>query len=644
MKHVIIGTAGHVDHGKTLLVKALTGIDTDRLAEEKKRGITIELGFAHLDFDDGTQAGIVDVPGHEKFIKNMLAGAGGIDLAMLVVAADEGFMPQTVEHLGILSLLGIQRGLAVITKCDMVDPEWVDMVREDVAAQTAGTFLEGKPVHAVSARTGEGLAALKENLRELVRQASEKNLRAPFRLPIDRVFSVDGFGTVVTGTLIEGAIQVGDPAEVLPTGFTARVRNLQVHGADVPSAFAGQRVAVNLAGTKKSDLARGDTIAKPGSVRKSLMLDVKLQNLKNSQRTILTGSQVHLYHGSSVRLSKVVLLDRDALQPGESCYAQLRMTEELAAKCGDRFVVRFYSPLETIGGGVILDDCPARHKRGVQQVLEELAIRESGSGDQRLLQAVANAGTSLPTLEKLAAGLNRDVEELSEALNSLTASGKALEPLPGRYLAGSVFDGVWAACQELLDKYHRQNPLHAGMKTAELRQKLFKNTEQAASDALLAALVREGKLKAAADRYALADFSVRLTKKQSGIRDRLLQTYRKAGLETPGLDEVYGHFTPGEQADCKQVVESLVSGGGLVMLTPQICVHREVYEDVCRQLSEHFAAQETLTLAEFRDKLSTSRKYALALLEYWDKNKVLKKDGDLRRTGPAFSGLVPEIL
>ncbi len=644
MKHVIIGTAGHVDHGKTLLVKALTGIDTDRLAEEKKRGITIELGFAHLDFDDGSQAGIVDVPGHEKFIKNMLAGAGGIDLAMLVVAADEGFMPQTVEHLGILSLLGIRDGLTVITKCDMVDPEWVDMVREDVAAQTAGTFLEGKPVHAVSARTGEGLAALKENLRELVRQASEKNLRAPFRLPIDRVFSVDGFGTVVTGTLIEGAIQVGDPAEVLPTGFTARVRNLQVHGADVPAAFAGQRVAVNLAGTKKSDLTRGDTIAKPGSVRKSLMLDVKLQNLKNSQRTILTGSQVHLYHGSSVRLSKVVLLDRDALQPGESCYAQLRMTEELASKCGDRFVVRFYSPLETIGGGVVLDVCPPRRKRGDKRVLEELAIRESGSGDQRLLQAVANAGTALPPLEKLAAELSREPEELEGALGALCASGKALEPLPGRYLAGSVFDGIWSSCRELLDKYHKQNPLHAGMKAAELRQKLFKNTEQAVSDALLAALVREGKLKAAADRYALADFSVHLTKKQSGIRDRLLQTYRKAGLETPGLDEIYGLFSPAEQSDCKQVVESLVSGGGLVMLTPQICVHREIYGDACRQLAEHFAGQDTLTLAEFRDKLGTSRKYALALLEYWDKTKVLKKDGDLRRTGPAFQGLVPEVL
>ena len=256
MKHVIIGTAGHVDHGKTLLVKALTGIDTDRLVEEKKRGITIELGFAHLDFEDGLQAGIVDVPGHEKFIKNMLAGAGGIDLAMLVVAADEGFMPQTVEHLEILTLLGIREGLVVITKCDMVEPEWVEMIQEDIASRVAGTFLEGKPVFQVSAYTGQGIPELRQALAGLVRGVGEKNLRTPFRLPIDRVFSVDGFGTVVTGTLIEGAVAVGDPAEILPGLLPARVRNLQVHGKDVDTAYAGQRVAVNLAGVKKAELER----------------------------------------------------------------------------------------------------------------------------------------------------------------------------------------------------------------------------------------------------------------------------------------------------------------------------------------------------------------------------------------------------
>lgn len=636
MKHVIIGTAGHVDHGKTLLVKALTGIDTDRLVEEKKRGITIELGFAHLDFDDGTQAGIVDVPGHEKFIKNMLAGAGGIDLAMLVVAADEGFMPQTVEHLGILSLLGIQDGLVVITKCDMADPEWVEMVKEDVRTHVEGTFLEGKPVFTVSAYTGQGIPELRQALKELVQKAAEKNMRTPFRLPIDRVFSVDGFGTVVTGTLIEGSVSNGDMAEILPGGVQARVRNLQVHDRDVETAYAGQRVAINLAGVKKADLGRGDVIARPGSVRTSLMLDARLQNLKNSQRTILSGSQVHLYHGSAVRLCKVVLLDRDALQPGESCYAQLRLTEEIAAKRGDRFVIRFYSPLETIGGGVVLDDLPRRHKRGDQAVLEALAIRESGSGDDQLVQLVAEHGHSLPTLDKLAAPQNLDREELGRSLEELTSAGKVLQPLPGRYLAASVFDAIWDSCRGLLEQYHRQNPLHAGMKVAELRQKLLKNTDQAVADAILAALAREGKIKAVADRYALADFAVHLTKRQSAIREKLLQTYRKAGLEVPGLDEVIASFPPAEQGDCRQVVESLVSGGGLVMLTPQLCLHSQVYAQVCDKTRDFMAEHQELTLAEFRDLLGTSRKYALAVLEYYDKNKILKKDGDVRRLGTGF--------
>ena len=636
MKHVIIGTAGHVDHGKTLLVKALTGIDTDRLVEEKKRGITIELGFAHLDFDDGTQAGIVDVPGHEKFIKNMLAGAGGIDLAMLVVAADEGFMPQTVEHLGILSLLGIQDGLVVITKCDMADPEWVEMVKEDVRTHVEGTFLEGKPVFTVSAYTGQGISELRQALKELVQKAAEKNMRTPFRLPIDRVFSVDGFGTVVTGTLIEGSVSNGDMAEILPGGVQARVRNLQVHDRDVETAYAGQRVAINLAGVKKADLGRGDVIARPGSVRTSLMLDARLQNLKNSQRTILSGSQVHLYHGSAVRLCKVVLLDRDALQPGESCYAQLRLTEEIAAKRGDRFVIRFYSPLETIGGGVVLDDLPRRHKRGDQAVLEALAIRESGSGDDQLVQLVAEHGHSLPTLEKLAAPQNLDREELGRSLEELTSAGKVLQPLPGRYLAASVFDAIWDSCRGLLEQYHRQNPLHAGMKVAELRQKLLKNTDQAVADAILAALAREGKIKAVADRYALADSAGQLAQRQSAIREKLLQTSRKAGLEVPGLDEVIASFPPAEQGDCRQVVESLVSGGGLVMLTPQLCLHSQVYAQVCDKTRDFMAEHQELTLAEFRDLLGTSRKYALAVLEYYDKNKILKKDGDVRRLGTGF--------
>lgn len=637
MKHVIIGTAGHVDHGKTLLIKALTGIDTDRLAEEKKRGITIELGFAHLDWPDGTQAGIVDVPGHERFIKNMLSGAGGIDLAMLVVAADEGFMPQTVEHLNILTLLGIRDGLIVITKKDMVDEEWLEMVQEEVHERAKGSFLEGKPILTVSAYTGEGIPELKQALYTLVHAAAEKSVRVPFRLPVDRVFSVDGFGTVVTGTLIEGCMNEGDAAELVPSGTETRIRNLQVHGKTVHTAYAGQRVAVNLAGLKKTDVRRGDAVARPGSVRVSRMLDVKLQNLRDSGRVITNDMQVHLYHGAAVVLAKVVLLDRDALEPGESGYAQLRMAEPVATKNGDRFVIRFYSPLETIGGGVILDDAPTRHKRNVPAVLEALKIKESGTAGDRVAQVLTEFKATLPTAQLLGAKLGLDAGTLAAELADLLAAGRAVEPLPGRFIAAAALDEVAASCKTLLSGYHAKNPLHAGMKAAELRQKLFRATDQAVADALLAALCREGVIRRAGERYALAEFEVRYTKRQSAIREKLLQYYAGAGIEPATVEEVAATFPQNERADLKQVLDSMLSGGELVMLSPQICYGSAAYARACAAAQAHFAENETLTLAQMRDLLDTSRKYALAVLEYFDKTGITKKEGDFRRLNRGFS-------
>ena len=630
MNHVIIGTAGHVDHGKTLLIKALTGIETDRLQEEKKRGITIELGFAHLDWEDGTQAGIVDVPGHEKFIKNMLAGAGVIDLAMLIVAADDGFMPQTLEHLDILTLLGIKDGCLVITKSDVVDPEWLEMMQEEIVERLEGTFLEGKPIYAVSAYTGQGIPELKEALRGMVQRAAVKNMRVPFRLPVDRVFSVDGFGTVVTGTLIEGSMHEGDLAELIPSGAATRIRNLQVHGKNVDTAYAGQRVAVNLANLKKSDIKRGDAVAKPGSVRTSRMLDVRLQNLRGSNRVIQNDSQVHLYHTSQVQLAKVVLLDRDALHPGESCYAQLRLADPISTKSGDRFVIRFYSPLETIGGGVILDDSPARHKRFQQPVLEALKIKESGSGGDRVIQVLTEFGTELPDTAKLAAKLRLDEEDVAKAVQELCARGRAVEPLEGRYASAAVMDRTWDTCREILDGYHKQNPLHAGMKEAEVRQKCFKNLDQTTADALLRALRQEGKLRRISERYALADFEIKFTKRQNNIKQKLLQTYKNADLESPATDDVMAGFPQNERTDAKQVLESLVTGGELVMLTSQICWYKDVYARVCNVVKKHFEDHETITLGELRDLINSSRKYTLAVLEYYDKNRITKKDGDLR--------------
>ena len=388
---------------------------------------------------------------------------------------------------------------------------------------------------------------------------------------------------------------------------------------------------MNLAGLKKADVQRGDAVTRPGSVCISRMLDVRLQNLRDSRRVILNDSQVHLYHGAAVLLAKIVLLDRDSLNPGESCYAQLRLTEPIASKNGDRFVIRFLSPMETIGGGTILDDAPPRHRRYIPAVLEALKIRESGSSGERIVQVAAEFGTALPDGGRLSDKLGMEAPELEPQLRELVALGRLVEPLPNRFAAAEVMDGVRDAGQALLEDYHRRNPLHAGMKAAELRQKLFKSMEQTLADSLLGELCAEGCIRRVADRYALDEFSVHFTKKQNAIRDRLLESYRRADIEPAATEEVMAQFQPNEKADAKQVLDSVLSGGELVMLSPQICYHKDAFQRVCGVVRNHFSEHETITLAELRDALGTSRKYALAILEYLDRFHVTKKEGDLRR-------------
>lgn len=629
MKNVVIGTAGHVDHGKTLLIKALTGIDTDRLKEEKKRGITIELGFAFVDFENGERAGIVDVPGHEKFIKNMLAGAGGVDLALLVVAADEGFMPQTVEHLGILSLLGLRDGLVVITKCDMVEPDWVDMVKEDIASHVKGTFLENAPVVPVSAYTGQGIPELKHLLQEKVTAAGAKNTRTPFRVPVDRVFSVDGFGTVITGTLIEGQLTEGDEVTLYPSELPTKVRNLQVHGKDVTHAYAGQRVAVNLAGLKKNQVVRGDVVAKPNTMKNSLMLDVRLQVLPESERTVTNSMQVHLFHGARTLLCKVVLLDREELHPGESCYAQLRLTEPLASKSGDRFVIRFYSPLETIGGGVILDPVPPRHKRNDPAVAAALEVRESGSDTDRVLQAAEKACEAFQPWSAVVKALDLPEDVTDQARDELAAQGELIEYLPERYLTRRVLEAYADKARTLLTQYHAQNPLLAGMRREEARQKLFGKPDPALGDAILTLLSQDESIRFAGQRIALPNFTPTYSPKQKKIHDQLETAYRDGKFAPPDVDELYKQF-PKDRETCRQVLEAMFAEERLVSLSPQIVLSREAYDEAYQRMRAHFTKEETLALGQFRDLLQTSRKYALALLEYWDRNKVTSKSGDNR--------------
>ncbi|MGD9559057.1 MAG: selenocysteine-specific translation elongation factor [Oscillospiraceae bacterium] len=629
MKNVIIGTAGHVDHGKTLLIKALTGTDTDRLREEKRRGITIELGFAYIDFKDGVRAGIIDVPGHERFIKNMLAGAGGIDLAMLVIAADEGVMPQTIEHLGILSLLGITEGMVVVTKVDKVDADWLEMIRDEICEVLKGTFLEGKPVVEVSAYTGKGLEELKDLLYESVCMADKKEEDVPFRLPVDRVFSVDGFGTVITGTLIEGQVAVGEEITLYPKEVAARVRNLQVHGNDVGHAYAGQRVAVNLAGLQKADVRRGDVLAATGSLRAYRSLDVWVQMLPQTPWEIKNGDRVHLYHGARTMLCKCVLMGTDRLQPGGSGYAQLVLDEELPAKVGDRFVLRFFSPVETIGGGTVLDvGTPPVRKRDTER-LAHLEVLQAGRPEDRVLHAIARGFAGTERWEDYYRYLPMSEKGAEEALKALVQQGKVFEYAPGRYLTAQQLEKLAGRAQAVLEKHHEENPLQNGMRPSELHQKLFAAAAPALGEGLLNALKARGDIRYADGLYAAKGFAVELSADQQRIMQRLAQRYAEGGYAPPDTDEVMAEFAK-EKVAAKRVLQAMVTEGRLVMLTPQIIWSGENYRAALEKLRAHAGEAGRFALADLRDLLGTSRKYALAFAEYLDKTKVTRREGDAR--------------
>lgn len=625
MKNIIIGTAGHVDHGKTALIKALTGIETDRIKEEKKRGITIELGFAYLDLPDGEKAGIIDVPGHEKFVKNMLAGAGGIDLALLVVAADEGFMPQTREHLGILSLLNISEGIIVITKKDMVDDDWLEVVCEDVRSEIKGTFLENAQIIPVSSYTGEGIEQLKTAIFELIDQNTQiKNLDIPFRIPVDRIFSVEGFGTVITGTLIEGRMKVGDPVTIYPSRIESRVRNLQVHSHDVTEAYAGQRVAVNLAGLKKTDLNKGDVVAVPNSMHTTMMIDIKLNILRDCEREILNGTRLHLYHGARDILCKVILLDRDSIGAGESCYAQLRLEEEIAVKTGDRFVLRFYSPLETIGGGVILDSNPFKHKRNDPAVLESLHSKESGSDKEKISAALHDYSSRFETLDFLQVQTAIPKEQFDQQIQKLLKDKTAFRVSDSIVIHSDYLTHLKDTAVRLLSAYHQENPLRDGMKKDEFRSKFLHFDDIAVIDKITDSLVNRKFLKYVNGCVALADFEVQ---KDDNLEE-IEAAFREGGFSPESPDQIATRFP--KVKNYRQVVESLVNTGRLVRVEDKILLHVDYYEKALSMAKEHIAQNGQITLAEMRDLMGASRKFAVAVLEYWDRRNITKKVGDAR--------------
>lgn len=630
MKNLIIGTAGHVDHGKTSLIKALTGIDADRLSEEKKRGITIDIGFAHIDLNENQRVGIVDVPGHEKFIRNMLLGAGGVDIALLVVAADEGVMPQTREHLDILSLLNIKQGIVAVTKRDMVDDEWLELMIEDLRDSLKNTFLREAKLIPVSSKTGEGIDELKKEISRLVDEAEEKDTAKDFRLPVDRVFSKQGFGTVITGTLIEGTLNEGDDLIVYPKGLESKVRSIQVHSREVKTAYAGQRVAVNLLRVKQEELEKGAVLAKPFSLTPATLIDVRLSVLDGVQREILNDSRLHFYHGASEQVARVILLDdKKRILPGETAFAQLILTEPIAVKVGDPFVVRFYSPLETIGGGVILDPDPKKHKKSSRDAVKKLELMSSFE-EKSLIEGLLIENSRFAVTKKLIMGkTSLSEEKVSSALEELIGDKKTYLLFNEIYVHADFVSQMGERFSKELALFHEREPLKEGMKQEELIKKRLDSFTSAQKEALLMLLKDMGQLKRSQGFYARADFELRLSENQNALKKKILERLIGEGFMPSERPKLLEDFAREKNVDA--LLSYMIDKGELIMLSYDCLLPRESLEKAKQVFSElSDMGKNGVSLADFRDKISSSRKYALLILEYFDKIGFSKKQDDIR--------------
>ena len=626
MSHIIIGTAGHVDHGKTMLIKALTGRDTDRLREEKERGISIDLGFAPFDLPGGRRAGVVDVPGHERFINNMLAGIGGIDLVLLVVDVTEGIMPQTREHLAILELLQIKRGIVALTKIDLAEEEWVDLVEEEVSGELEGTFLETAPLLRVSVVTGEGIEELKKHIDEMTAVISPRDAGAPLRMPVDRVFSISGFGTVLTGTILAGTVRGGDEVEILPAGEKVRVRQAQVHDEKVDKARAGQRVALNLAHLEKEVVGRGSVVAAPGYFKATTLVDARLYLMAAARHPVKNLAPFHFYLGTGRVVARAVLLDVKELKPGENALVQFRLEKPLVAHRQDRFILRSFSPVTTVGGGMVLDHLPSRHKRFRREVIEGLKYLEEGDPAEYVLQQLLKK--SPQTVKELSPAVRLAPAQLEELLAGLKDRDRVLD-LEGYYAPREQGEEWLETIVAAVDRHHREKNLAPGVSRASLKGLLGRGFPSRAYDALVARLEREGNIKARGDILARPDFSPRPTPRQEKALAGIKEAVEKGGFSPPSLREAGERLDLGAE-ELEAMAAHLVEEGVLVKVAEDIYFSRESFDKALKALKDIFAAEGKATLASLRDSLKTSRKYAQALLEYLDQQKITRREGDYR--------------
>lgn len=624
MKNVILGTAGHIDHGKTTLIKALTGRETDNLKEEKQRGISINLGFTYFDLPSKKRVGIVDVPGHEKFIKNMLAGACGIDIVLLVIAADEGVMPQTIEHLDILNYLDVKKGIIVLTKCDLVDEEFIELVKDDVREKTKGLFIEGAPIVEVDSVSRRGLDELVQKIDEISEDIEEKKTDAPSRMSIDRVFSLKGFGTIVTGTLIEGKISVDDEMTIYPSEKKVKVRNLQVHGCDVKTAYAGQRTAINLSNIKVSEIQRGDVIAQTGSVEESMMIDVNISLVEHCKKSLKHWDRIRIFHGTKQILCRIVPLNEDEIQYGESGYAQLRLEEKIVAKKGDRFIIRSYSPMDTIGGGVIIDTAPKKHKIYDESVIEALKIKEKGELKDILEEYLKLNLSNYITLKELVSYTGEKEEYVKEGLNALIDENKVF-CVNKYYLHISHYQKLKERVIDILTKYHKQYRLRNGILKEELRSKVDNSLKVKDMDVILNKMVEEKDIKVQDNLVSNYDFEVKFNQKQLSIKKEIEEKSRKNGLNSlMTKDDICN-----KNKFYEEVLEAL-TGETIQKLDDAYYIDKKVYENVKKDLLEYLNKNKEITVAQFRDITKSNRKISIVMLEHFDRNRITKRVEDKR--------------
>lgn len=631
MKHLILGTAGHIDHGKTSLVKALTGTDTDRLPEEKARGITIELGFAHLELSGGICFGIVDVPGHERFIRTMVAGVGGMDLVVLVIAADEGIMPQTREHLDICRLLGVKKGLVALTKCDMVDPDWLELVREEVREYLTGCFLEGSPIIPVSSRSLEGIEELKSALALLAAEVEEKPAEGPFRLPVDRVFTVPGFGTVVTGTLLSGTVKTGDEVEVLPSGMTTRVRTVQTHGRKEETGTAGQRVAINLQGVDHTAIMRGDVVAPRGVFRTTRAVDARLDYLSSAPRELRHRATLRLHSATYEVPAQVILLDRDTMQPGDSAFVQLRLKSPVLLLPGDAFVLRAYSPQTTVGGGSVLDPAPPRRRRRSEAALALLNALDSGTDGEKVLLLIAESLYSGLLLEDIVLRSGLSLKRVETALTALLSGGDVVLAVrePRIFLARESFAGLKELLLAGIEGYLADNPMKEGIGKEELKGSLPRRSDPRFFGNLLAALEKGGKVVTDRELVRLPGRREKSNTDQAGLRGKIVEMLHKGGIEPPTLREL-GETLNRSEKELLEHLNLLARNGAAIKVTGDLYYAPEPIAVIREKLISRLKETGEIIPGEFRELTGLSRKFMIPLLEYFDREKVTIRVGDKR--------------